>query len=102
MSTPPTFRFDAELWEWTSRTSWFFLSLPEPEADEIDDRFGGAAAGFGSLPVEVTIGETTWRTSIFPSKTEATYVLPVKKSVRKAEGIDVGTTAHVELTVLVD
>ena len=96
------YTFTAELWEWQSKASWYFLSLPDGVADEIDDRFGGNAAGFGSLRVEVTVGATTWRTSIFPSTAERTYVLPVKKAVRTAERLDVGTTADVRLTVLVD
>ncbi|WP_420453156.1 DUF1905 domain-containing protein [Ilumatobacter sp.] len=97
-----TYRFTGELWEWVSRTSWFFVSLPEETTDLIDERHGGSTAGFGSLPVEVTVGSTTWRTSIFPSKEEATFVLPVKKAVRVAEGIEPGGSVEVEITVLVD
>jgi len=96
----PTFDFSAELWEWTSKTSWFFLSVPNDMADDIEEQFGRRAAGFGSLRVEVTIGSTTWQTSIFPSKEEATYVLPVKKAVRTAEGLTPGKSADVHLTLL--
>lgn len=42
--------------------------------------------GFGSLACTVTIGATSWRTSVFWSK-EAGYMLPVKAAVRKAEQI---------------
>jgi hypothetical protein len=97
-----SYSFDATLWEWTSKTSWYFLSLPETEADDIEERFGRTAAGFGSVRVEVTIGDTTWRTSLFPSTAEKTYVLPVKKAVRKAEGIEAGSTARVMLTIVGD
>ena len=97
-----TYSFSAALWEWKSKTSWYFVSVPEADADDIDERFGRSAAGFGSIRVEVTIGDTTWRTSIFPSSSEKTYVLPVKKAVRKAEDIDDGSTAHVELTIVED
>jgi hypothetical protein len=95
-----TYSFSAELWEWASKASWYFMSLPEADADDIDERFGRTAAGFGSVRVEVRIGETTWRTSIFPSTAEKTYVLPVKKAVRTAEGLAPGATALVELTVI--
>ena len=96
------YSFTAPLWEWESRTSWFFLSLPEADADDIDERYGRSAAGFGSIRVEATIGDTSWRTSIFPSTTESTYVLPVKKAVRSAERIEVGAAVTVHLTVLID
>jgi len=95
-----TYSFTAELWEWTSKTSWYFLSLPEDDADDIEERFGRTAAGFGSIRVEVRIGDTTWQTSVFPSSSEKTYVLPVKKAVRKAESLGPGSKAEVELTIV--
>jgi Domain of unknown function (DUF1905) len=93
--------FSAEVWEHDGPAAWFFISLPEADADDIDEMFGHSAAGFGSLRVEVSIGATTWRTSIFPDTKRGTYVLPVKKAVRIAEGLTAGTVAEVELVVLV-
>lgn len=95
-----TFRFSAEVWEHAGPAAWYFLSLPEGIADDIEEEFGGQARGFGSLRVEVTIGSTTWRTSIFPSAAHRTYVLPVKKAVRSAESLHDGSTAAVTLQVL--
>jgi hypothetical protein len=94
-----SFVFDAELWEWEAQAAWFFVSLPSDLSEEISARFGAHAAGFGSVRVEVTVGKTTWRTSVFPDKKRATYVLPVKKQVRKAEGLEVGDSARVSLRV---
>lgn len=96
------YSFSAALWEWESKTSWYFFSLPEPDADDIDERFGRKAAGFGSIRVEVTIGTSTWRTSIFPSTSEKTYVLPVKKAIRTAEDLSPGSKTTVELTIITD
>lgn len=104
MTTPGTgmtYEFDAELWLWQSRSdSWTFVSLPEGVADEVLDVAGGRARGFGSLRVEVRVGATTWRTSIFPDSGRKTYVLPVKKAVRAAEGLSAGSAARVHLVVL--
>ena len=97
-----TYSFEAEVWEWSSKTSWFFVSLPEDEADDIEERFARRAGGFGSIRVEVTIGSSTWRTSLFPSNEEKTYVLPLKKAVRTAEGLGPGSTAAVDLVVVTD
>jgi hypothetical protein len=96
------YTFDAPLWLWDARKgdSWFFLTVPADVSDEIEARFGANAAGFGSIRVEVTIGNTTWRTSVFPEK-ERGYVLPLKKAVRKAENLDEGSTAKVQLRVVV-
>jgi hypothetical protein len=37
---------------------------------------------------------------VFPDSTAGTYVLPVKKAVRTAEGLAVGDTAHVRLELV--
>lgn len=93
---PMAFEFDAELWRWEARTeTWTFVSLPTDVADEVLDLAGPVERGFGSVRVEVTIGTTVWRTSIFPSSD--TYVLPVKKSVRAAEGLSIGDTVRVRI-----
>ena len=42
------------------------------------------------MRVEVVCGSTTWRTSVFPDSGRGCYVLPLKKAVRTAEGIEVG------------
>lgn len=94
------FRFSAEVWRWEGKDAWWFLSLPPDASDEIEATAAGARRGFGSVRVEVTIGATTWQTSVFPDKTRQTYVLPVKKEVRRAEGLDAGTVAEVELAVV--
>lgn len=91
------YTFTSELWEWTSRANWFFVSLPEAESGEIR-QLPFPPAGFNSIPVIVVVGGSRWRTSIFPGG-DGRYVLPIKASVRVAEGIGVGdpVTAEVEL-----
>ena len=89
MSTP-TYRFTAPLWEWGGRASWFFVTVPEAASDEIDEITTLTAGGFGSVRVQVTVASTTWMTSLFPSKQEAAYVMPIKKAVRVAEGLEPG------------
>ena len=96
-----TYTFDAELWEWTGQgAAWFFVTLPEDVTDEIDDAHTGPRAGFGSVKVRVSVGATTWDTSIFPSKDAGGFILPIKKAVRVAEGVSVGVPFRVELTTL--
>jgi hypothetical protein len=73
-----TFSFEATVWEHDGDAAWHFVSLPEDVADEIAERSAGRTRGFGSVRVEVTIGASTWRTSLFPDGRRGTYVLPVK------------------------
>jgi hypothetical protein len=92
--------FDAGVWEHSGMGGWHFVDLPEDDADDVEEFFGATAAGFGSIRVEVTIGSSTWRTSIFPDSKRRTYVLPVKKPVRKVEGLVDGSRVTVHLRVL--
>ncbi len=94
--------FSAEPFEWDARQAdtWVFVHLPTDLADDLLDAGAHAERGFGSLRVEVRVGTTTWRTSIFPSRTAQTYVLPLKKAVRRAEGIQVGEPVRVHLRLL--
>jgi len=93
--------FDAELWIWDARRgdSWTFVSLPVEASAEIRDLTGGQRRGFGSLRVRADIGGSTWTTSIFPDSARNAYVLPIKRAVREAEGLDPGdvTTVAVQL-----
>lgn len=93
--------FDAELWLWDARRTdtWVFVSLPGAESEEIRDLPGGLRRGFGSQRVLATIGNSTWRTSIFPGSGTG-YVLPVKRSIRLAEAIDVGDLATVTVQLI--
>jgi hypothetical protein len=88
--------FTAELWEYDGEAAWVFVTLPHEVADEIADR-ATAGPGFGSVPVVVRIGSTEWRTSLFPDKRAASYVLPVKRVVRRAEGVEPGDIVSVRL-----
>jgi hypothetical protein len=98
MDAPTTFR--AEVWEHEGPASWFFVSLPDDLADDILETHGARAKGFGSIRVEVTIGATRWQTSLFPDSKRRTYLLPVKAAVRRAEALDAGVVATIELRVI--
>jgi hypothetical protein len=56
--------------------------------------------GFKSLKVNARIGGSEWQTSMFPSKERKSYLLPVKKAIRDAEGVEVGKSQKVKVTVL--
>jgi hypothetical protein len=93
-----SYRFDAEVWLWSANSAWHFVSLPAEAADQIDEK-AGPRRGFGSVPVSVRIGDTRWQTSVFPDSSRGTFVLPVKKAVREAEGFGAGDVVQVELEV---
>ena len=94
--------FEAELWIWDARRadSWTFVSLPADASEEIREVAAGRPRGFGSVRVRVTIGGSTWPTSIFPDAARRAYVLPVKRAVRRAQGLDAGDVARVTVELI--
>ncbi|WND02581.1 DUF1905 domain-containing protein [Temperatibacter marinus] len=91
------FTFTARIWLWTAeKASWHFVTLPKENADQVK-MFQPSRRGFGSVKVDVQIGETQWSTSIFPSKETDSYILPIKAAVRKSEKL--GLDESVDLTI---
>jgi Domain of unknown function (DUF1905) len=72
--------------------------LPKPRTRSVRWRMG-PRGGFGSLRVRVTVGASSWTTSIFPDSTRG-YVLPIKRAVRQAEFLDAGDVATVTVDLL--
>jgi hypothetical protein len=95
-----SFRYEtqAELWLWNGG-SWHFLTLPEDVSAGLKS-LRGSPRGFGSMRVEATIGKTSWRTSVFPTK-QGEFLLPVKADVRKKEGLSAGEQVTVAIEVLI-
>lgn len=96
------FELTASLWCWRSPktpTTWHFLTIDGQTAAEIRYAALGRTGGFGSIRVEARIGATRWTTSIFPQRESGGFLLPVKASVRKSEGIGEGDMVAVELRV---
>jgi len=81
-----------------AKGSWYFLTIDGETAQAIRANAVNAAA-WGSVYVEATIGATTWRTSLFPSKQAGGWLLPLKAAVRKAEKIAEGSVIEAVLAL---
>lgn len=91
--------FSGEVWYWRGPAPFYFVTVPEDESGLIESVSSAVSYGWGVIPVQATIGDTKWRTSLFPK--EGRYALPLKDAVRRAEDIDEGVTVSVRLTVQV-
>ncbi len=56
-------------------------------------------AAWGSVRVSVTLGNSTWQTSLFPSKELGSYILPIKSAIRTAEKIKADKTINISLVI---
>lgn len=86
---------------WTNEEGrMHFMSVPEEISGEIRGQALMVRRGFGSVRVEVTLGDLTWRTSVFPSKSSGGYFLPVKMDVVRKTDIAAGDEVTVRLEIL--
>jgi hypothetical protein len=92
--------FEAELWSAEQFAAWAFLTVPAEVGEDIR-LLSGPPTGFGSVRVEVTVGTSTWRTSVFPDKVRG-YVLPVKAQVRRTASLELGDVVRLTLALVTD
>ena len=103
-----TYVVTAQLWLWESDKAparWHFLSIDGEVAEAIHALAlmrrleSGQKRGWGALKVHVTIGTTSWDTSVFPNKSSGGWLLPVKAAVRKAEVLVAGDEVQITVTL---
>ena len=93
------FDFSADVWEWRGPAPFYFVTVPEDPSEELRALSALVTYGWGMIPVEACIGDTTWTTSLFAK--DGRYVVPLKVDVRRAEGIELGDVVRVVLSVAV-
>lgn len=97
---PSTYIVTGTVWLYPGESAnWHFFTIPKKESAELKETFKGLAKGWGSLPVDVTIGKTTWKTSIFPDNKSGTYMLPIKAQVRRREELFDGDSCTVSFSI---
>lgn len=99
-----TIHLAASLWRWngTHNGTWFFVTIGGKQAEAVAAHALmrrlelGRARGFGSVKVTASIGDSRWRTSVFPTK-QGEWWLPVKAAIRRAEDLAEGEAIQISL-----
>jgi hypothetical protein len=86
-----------ELWFWKGPAPWHFVTVPDEACGELEFTSSFVSYGWGMIPVTARIGQTEWRTSLFPK--DGRYIVPIKADVRRAERIELGDPVEISLTV---
>lgn len=89
--------FSGKIWFWKGPAPWFFVTIPAKLSRDLKEISGLVTYGWGVIPVQVQIGKTRWRTSLFPK--DDCYIVPIKASVRKAENLEEGDKVTIRLEV---
>ena len=89
--------FNGKIWFWRGPAPWYFVIIPAKPSRDLNAILGFVTYGWGMIPVNVQIGQTEWKTSLWPK--DGRYIVPIKASVRTAEHLEEGDTVTVRLDV---
>ena len=89
--------FEGTIFYWRGPAPFLFVPVPEGPSLGIKALSSSVSYGWGVIPVHARIGETEWKTSLFPK--DGRYLVPIRMSVQKAEGLDVGDSVVIRLEV---
>jgi hypothetical protein len=89
--------FSGNIWFWQGPAPWYFVTVPGEQSRDLKSISGFVTYGWGVIPVRVRIGNTQWKTSLFPKN--GLYLVPIKASVRKAENLEEGDKVTIRLEV---
>jgi hypothetical protein len=90
-------KFSGKIWFWKGPSPFYFVTVPADQSRDLKAVSGIVTYGWGMIPVTVQIGQTEWKTSLFPK--DGRYLVPLKDSVRKAEQLSEGDEVTVRLEV---
>ncbi len=89
--------FEGEIFYWHGPAPFHFVAVPEEQSNAIKAISALVSYGWGVIPARVQIGETEWKTSLFPKA--GRYLVPIKVSVQKSENLGVGDSVILQLVI---
>ncbi|WP_218779931.1 DUF1905 domain-containing protein [Cellulomonas iranensis] len=93
-------RFSGEVVWWRGPAPHHFVALPGPEAERLRAVASRVTYGWGCVPATVTLGATTFTTSIFPR--DGGFLVPLKVAARRAEDVELGDDVTLVVVVVAD
>jgi hypothetical protein len=89
--------FSDEVWFWKGPAPWYFLTVPEGDSREIKKLERLITYGWGMIPVVARIGDTQWKTALWPK--DGRYILPLNVAVRSSERLQEGDSVFASIEV---
>ena len=91
------FEFSGIIFHWRGPAPYLFVAVPPKQSEEIKAVSRLVTYGWGVIPVHVRVGNTEWKTSLFPK--DGRYLVPIRMSAQKAESLKEGDTVKIRLEV---
>ena len=90
--------FKGKIFYWRGPSPYLFVAVPEKQSRDIKSVSKLVTYGWGMIPVHAQIGQTQWKTSLFPK--DGLYLIPIRMSTQKAERLKEGDSVTIRLEVL--
>ena len=91
--------FESVLFVWRGPAPFHFVAVPGEVCEDLRAVAGRVSYGWGIVPARVTVGSSTWETSLYPK--DGGYLVPVRDRFRRAEGLGVDEVVRVRVEVAV-
>lgn len=91
--------FEGVLFVWRGPSPFHFVAVPEEVCEDLREVAGRVSHGWGMVPARVTVGSSTWETSLYPK--DGGYLVPVRDRYRRAEGLGVDEVVRIRLEIAV-
>lgn len=87
--------FKGKIFHWRGPAPYLFVPVPDEQSAEIKSVSRLVTYGWGVIPVTVKVGNTEWKTSLFPK--DGRYLVPIRMSAQKAEKLEEGDEIKIKL-----
>jgi hypothetical protein len=91
-------QFTGKIIYWRGPAPFYFVTVPDDQSQVIKSISKIVTYGWGVIPTNVTIGKTLFYTALFPK--DGHYLVPIKKSVRDAEDLEIDDEFPLQLEFL--
>lgn len=91
------FEFSGKIFHWRGPAPYLFVAVPPQQSGEIRAISRLVTYGWGAIPALVRVGNTEWKTSLFPK--DGRYLVPIRMSAQRAERLKEGDTIRIRLKI---
>ena len=89
--------FSGKIFYWRGPAPYLFVAVPEEPSRDLKAVSSMVTYGWGVIPVRARIGNTEWKTSLFPKN--GRYLVPIRMSVQKSENLKVDDDVVIQLDI---
>lgn len=92
---PSKYTIHAKVWKWEGDMAWYFINLDTALSEKIRE-----SRGKGMIKIQAQIGKSSWNTSLLYHTEARTYLIALKKPIRRKEQLIEGSEVKVNFTLI--